>query len=161
MPSWLAANLGAAGLVVLAAVVHNPNVYPWLLRGGFCIVTVASALVIAALVCRPWRPLVALFTFPPFVSIGRVSYGVYLWHFPLILVFYPLVPSRNALCLLVILASSYSLAMISFTLIETPFLRLKSRLSAPRARVPVTPSPAAVHAGAVHAGAVGAVAESA
>lgn len=149
VPSWLVANLGAAGMVVLAAVVHNMNVYPWLLRGGFCIVTVACSFVIAALVCRPWRPLVALFAFRPFVSIGRVSYGVYLWHFPLILVFYPLVPSRNALCLLVILVSSYCLAMISYTFIETPFLRLKRRLSAPPARVPVRPAPAPVHAGAV------------
>lgn len=142
VPSWLAANLGAAGMVVLAAVVHNNNVYPWLVRGGFCIVTVSSSLVIAALVCRPWRPLVALFSFRPFVSIGRVSYGIYLWHFPLILVFYPLIPSRNALCLVVILASSYALAMLSFTLIETPFLRLKGRLGAAPARVAVAPAPA-------------------
>ena len=77
-----------------------------------------------------WRPLVAL---------GRISYGLYLWHFPI----YSLVPRhvgslpfaiRSAL----LVALSLAAATLSYRWIEQPFLRLKERLTPRGAGRPVS-----------------------
>ena len=65
---------------------------PWLFHGGFALVAVVSAIVIAsATVPGPVR---ALGSFRPFVAIGLISYGVYLYHWP---VFLALDPARTGL----------------------------------------------------------------
>jgi peptidoglycan/LPS O-acetylase OafA/YrhL len=76
---------------------------------------------------------------PVLVWIGRISYGVYLWHFPLLTFVPPLVarvlpPGRRALyaAFLLQIGLSIGLAAISFYWIEQPFLRLKERFTCKR-----------------------------
>ena len=63
------------------------------------------------------------------VALGRISYGLYLWHWPVFLVLnggrlhWAFVPLT-----LVRLAASLVMAVASFFLVEQPFLRLKRRL---------------------------------
>jgi peptidoglycan/LPS O-acetylase OafA/YrhL len=128
LPGWLVAAAGFVGLAALAAVVRMADPYGWLLHGGFAVVAIAASLVLAALVARPWAPLVSLFSLRPLVAVGRVSYGVYLWHFPLIVMVYPQVASRDVASFVVILALAFTLASLSYAFVETPFLRLKRRL---------------------------------
>ncbi|TFH56635.1 acyltransferase family protein [Glutamicibacter arilaitensis] len=78
---------GWAGLVTVigsGAVLDVQGQFP-----GFMalVPTVAAALVIAAPAPRSWTNPSGLLSLPPLVKLGDLSYGMYLWHWPL-LVFY-------------------------------------------------------------------------
>lgn len=62
--------------------------------GGFLLVAVATAAVIASVVAVPRGPLARALSLRPLTAIGRVSYGIYLWHWP---VFLLLTRSRTGL----------------------------------------------------------------
>ena len=61
----------------------------------------------------------------PLAYVGRISYGLYLWHYLFI---------WSGLPWPVVLAVSFGVAMLSYHLLETPFLRLKDRFSTAPAR---------------------------
>jgi peptidoglycan/LPS O-acetylase OafA/YrhL len=76
------ALVGAVGLSVFAFTVHEQT--SLLPRGGFLFAAVAAALVIAG--AEHLAPLATLLTSRPLVALGLISYGVYLWHWPIIVV---------------------------------------------------------------------------
>jgi peptidoglycan/LPS O-acetylase OafA/YrhL len=93
---------------------------------------VASALVAGA--TSPWRRLLRC---RPLIAIGKISYGIYVIHWPLVLALQPIWPEwpggfwvRQASFLLAILAGSFTLAALSFALFERRFLNMKDRLAA-------------------------------
>lgn len=129
-----------AGLVVLVvALVLLPDRAALYYLGGAAGVSVAAALLIAGVETDPSSRLALALSNRPAVFLGRISYGVYLWHWPVVVA----VPLKGSLtdhvwqqALRVALTLSFSVA--SFYLVERPVQRSRRALgSAPRVLVAV------------------------
>jgi peptidoglycan/LPS O-acetylase OafA/YrhL len=111
-------RLAAVGaLVVLACVPLGP-------QGAWTLLPVAlgtAAVVGWCVTSAGTGPAHALLTWRPLAGLGRISYGVYLWHLPFALVFAPGRPPWAAA--LLTLSTSLCLATVSWLLVERPALR--------------------------------------
>ncbi|MEM7141458.1 MAG: acyltransferase [Actinomycetota bacterium] len=105
----------------------------WLFeRGGFLLIALAAAVAMFGLSQEaPWSPLHRLFASRPFRYTGKISYGLYLYHWPIYLLVtpgragalfgtenitgYPLLAFHLSLTVLV--------SVVSFHLIEQPFVK--------------------------------------
>ena len=83
------AQITAVGLVGMALVVALSHALggssPATYRGGFFLVAICSALAIAAVVAVPGGILARTLSLAPLVWLGTISYGIYLWHFPVVI----------------------------------------------------------------------------
>jgi peptidoglycan/LPS O-acetylase OafA/YrhL len=89
-------------------------------------VAVISAAVIIGATVRGVSPLWAgaVLRWTPLVYLGRISYGMYLWHMLVI----GAVPADDwPLMIVLVFPGTIALAALSFHFVEKPFLRLKSR----------------------------------
>jgi peptidoglycan/LPS O-acetylase OafA/YrhL len=84
--------IGLLSVLVIVAVVRDSDA--WMYRGGFFVTAIASALVVVGVATRADGPVERLLAWPPFVQVGLISYGIYLWHWP---VFVTLTPDRTGL----------------------------------------------------------------
>ena len=102
--------------------------------GGFTLVAVAAAVVIAHLLVGPPQSIERVLTSPGLVWVGRLSYSLYLWHIPIAAGIY-LGVDRGAVPELAAIPAKIGLSLLaatlSFFLVERPFLRLKPRAAAP------------------------------
>jgi peptidoglycan/LPS O-acetylase OafA/YrhL len=77
----VAGCIGAIALLVAAASFTAES--PWLYEGGYGLVAIVMALVLLA-ACQPGgNPLSRLLGTRALVGLGLISYGVYLWHWPI------------------------------------------------------------------------------
>ncbi|MEP1124852.1 MAG: acyltransferase family protein [Ilumatobacter sp.] len=79
----VSAGLGVAAFVVFATILDGSQ--RWLYGPGFLLVALLSVALIAG--CVDGTAFVRVMSSRPLVAIGKVSYGVYLWHWPVIVVF--------------------------------------------------------------------------
>ena len=97
---------------------------PMLLRGGLLISGVAGVAVLAAAAHPRRGPIAVAFSIAPLRWLGFVSYGLYLWHWP---VFVWLSPVRTGLdgwgLTGVRVAVSLVFAVVSYTMVEMPIRR--------------------------------------
>ena len=75
----------SAALVLVAMIGSLETTSSWLYEGGYGLVAVLMALVLVAASQPGINPLARLLTFRPLVGLGLISYGVYLWHWPVAL----------------------------------------------------------------------------
>ncbi len=97
---------------------------PWLYRGGFLVL----ALLVALLIAMATHPAVTLGTWlgtQPLRYIGQRSYGLYLWHWPIFMVTRPgLDLPLDGLPLFVLrMALTFGIAELSYRFIEMPIRR--------------------------------------
>jgi peptidoglycan/LPS O-acetylase OafA/YrhL len=127
------AAAGAAGALGWAACsLGNSDAVSY--QGGFLLVSILAALLVAVVVAAPSSPPARVLSFPPLAYIGRISYGMYLWYFPLFAVVDRASTGlAGAELFLVRCATDVGLAAISFHLIEQPIRGWRPRL---RLRIP-------------------------
>jgi peptidoglycan/LPS O-acetylase OafA/YrhL len=133
--------LSLSGLAALAGVSATANGAPGEFRHGLMLLTaVAAAALVAGVILDSGQPVARLLSTRPLVGIGRISYGLYLWHWP---VYLALDGERTGLHGYVLAALRVGvtgvLAGASFVLIERPAqrLRVQPRLVLPAAAVGV------------------------
>jgi len=78
---WLLTGVTSlAGILVIVR--YSDGNSPFLFRGGFFLFGILVALLILSLRCAPESLLARVFGLPPLAYLGRISYSVYLWHYP-------------------------------------------------------------------------------
>ena len=115
--------LGIVGLVGLAAMVALTNGYTaFQYRGGTLLCSILTLMVIAACV-QPQGMVARALSAEPLVWVGKRSYSIYLWHYPLLLLMNPVANINDTpwwqyiLQVLLVVA----VAECSYRFIETPF----------------------------------------
>ena len=115
--------LGIVGLAGLAAMVAFTNGYTaFQYRGGTLLCSILTLMVIAACV-QPQGMVARALSAEPLVWIGKRSYSIYLWHYPLLLLMNPVANISDTpwwqyiLQVLLVVA----VAECSYRFIETPF----------------------------------------
>ncbi|MEM7141459.1 MAG: acyltransferase family protein [Actinomycetota bacterium] len=107
-------------------------------RGGFFLAAIMSAIILHGLSQpAPWSPLHRIFESRPFIYVGRISYGLYLYHWPV----YLLVTRERAqrwtgiedpsgyVLLSIHLVITFAIAIASFHLLEKPFTQRRFPIS--------------------------------
>ncbi len=114
--------IGGTGLLVVLSMILFSNEYDsFLYRGGFLLLSVATALVVATL-AHPASRLSQMLGWKPLRWLGVRSYGIYLWHYPVIVLTSPLVNTNGVSITRAALqvAASIALAALSWRYIEEP-----------------------------------------
>lgn len=106
--------------------------------GLFTLVALMTSVVIVRLLTAPTGWLAWLLQSAPLVGAGRISYGLYLFHIPVIawLAAEDLGP-RNLVNVGLLTGVTFAVSLASYYAIECPFLRLKDRMHSPARVKPV------------------------
>jgi peptidoglycan/LPS O-acetylase OafA/YrhL len=116
---------GAAGLAWGLAVLGGPSgVTGAYAHGGALVVTGSTAVLIAA-ISSSTSVVTRLLAAPPVAYLGRLSYGIYLWHWPLWIWtqrggWWDLTGLGRPLHALVLTLATVALAAVSYRFVETP-----------------------------------------
>lgn len=119
---WRAAAVASTAYVVLL-LPTSFNTGTWNFTFGYTGLALAAAMIIGALSVGAWPPMTRVLSWQPLVALGRVSYGVYLWHFP-IAVLLPL--TQGPVLAAATLSLCVVVAALSWRLVEKPALRWRS-----------------------------------
>lgn len=116
--------VASIGVLAMVAFVHDDQL--WMYRGGFLLAAVLGALVILSLRMHPAGTVSRALAAGPLPAVGRISYGLYLWHWPLYVL---LTEERTGLAgarlVSIRLASTAAVAYASFRIIEQPIQRFR------------------------------------
>jgi peptidoglycan/LPS O-acetylase OafA/YrhL len=110
---------GAAGAVVIWVLTTSTTSFPY--DGGFFLIGLCVAAVILSIVAAPRSIVPRVLRVTPVRYVGRISYGLYIWHWP---IFVWLDHARTGLMgyelFAVRVAVTFAVSVVSFHLVERP-----------------------------------------
>jgi len=117
---WVLDGAGAAGLAVFAVLVWRTSEYsPFLYHGGMVLLSLGTALMVAAAV-SPASRFGQMLGQQPLRWLGVRSYGIYLWHFPIIALTTPADGGKTLARAAFQVAASVGCAALSWRYLEEP-----------------------------------------
>jgi peptidoglycan/LPS O-acetylase OafA/YrhL len=123
---WLLDAAGIAGLAVIGLMVWRTNQYSdFMFRGGLVVLSLATAATIAAVV-TPGSLLGRALGWSPMRWTGVRSYGIYLWHYPVIVLTLGAGAAGSAVSpgrAVALVAGTVAAAALSWRLVEDPIRR--------------------------------------
>ena len=112
---------GFAGTLTLTFTLQGTSAFDY--QGGFTLSALSAAAIIVAAVCVPGGPIARFLSLSPLVWLGTISYGAYLWHYPVFVYFDSARTGLTDLSLLAVrFACTIVLATASYYLIERPVM---------------------------------------
>ena len=110
---------------LITVMVYTSEYNTWLYRGGFLLVAILGLIVIISS-GKQHTLMSKLLSFKPVVFIGKISYSLYLWHFPILVLTTPVSEIGNPNIIFVILRVilTFVLATASYMFVETPIRKL-------------------------------------
>ncbi|HEX3688351.1 MAG TPA: acyltransferase family protein [Solirubrobacteraceae bacterium] len=124
-PRWARHALGAASVLVLpllaAGIVLADGDDAWIYPFGMLATDAVMVVLIAAVVFQPRALGARLLSVAPLRAVGKISYGLYLWHFPLFLWLDEGSTGQRGTALLILrLAVTLAVSLLSYFVIEQP-----------------------------------------
>ena len=110
---------------LITVMVYTSEYNTWLYRGGFLLVAILGLIVIISS-GKQHTLMSKLLSFKPIVFIGKISYSLYLWHFPILVLTTPVSEIGNPNIFFVILriVLTFAVAIVSYVFVETPIRKL-------------------------------------
>ena len=110
---------------LITVMIYTSEYNTWLYRGGFLLVAILGLIVIISS-GKQHTLMSRLLSFKPVVFIGKISYSLYLWHFPILVLTTPVSEIGNPNIIFVILRVilTFVLASASYVFVETPIRKL-------------------------------------
>lgn len=110
---------------LITVMIYTSEYNTWLYRGGFLLVAVLGLIVIISS-GKQHTLMSRLLSFKPVVFIGKISYSLYLWHFPVLVLTTPVSEIGNPNIYFVILRVilTFVVAIVSYVFVETPIRKL-------------------------------------
>lgn len=113
-------GIGLTGLVVIAVMIWRVGEYsPFAYRGGLVLLSVATAAVVAA-TATPGATVARMLGWRPLRWIGARSYGIYLWHYPVIVLTTPTNTTSDLPRAAAQIVAVVALAALSWRFVEEP-----------------------------------------